>query len=109
LAALRFDLIIDQGTDYNLSIPVLGLADGGTLAGWTATGQIRASYASPTVLHTLDLTVSGTDVVLHIPAATSSAWTWRRGRFDIEVIDPSGAVTRLVEGAVVIRPEITRV
>jgi hypothetical protein len=108
MPALCYDLIIDQGTDYTRSIPVLGLADGDTLAGWMVAGQIRAGYASPTVLHTLDLTVSGTDIVLHIPAATSADWTWRRGRWDIEVIDPIGTVTRLVEGAVVIRPEITR-
>lgn len=108
MPALRYDLIVDQGTDYERSIPILGLDDGADLVGWTTSGQIRNSYASVSVLHTLDLTLVGTSVVLRIPAAVSSAWGWRLARYDLEVEAPDGKVTRLVEGSVVVRPEITR-
>jgi hypothetical protein len=60
------------------------------------------------VLHTLALTLSGTAVTLRIPAATSAAWTFSLGRYDVELTAPDGTVTRLVEGSVVVRPEITR-
>jgi hypothetical protein len=106
--ALKYDLIVEQGADYQVTFPVLGLDAGGTLAGWTATGQIRAGYTSSTVLHTLALTLTGTNVVLRVPAATSSAWAFSLGRYDVELTAPDGAVTRLVEGSVVVRPEITR-
>lgn len=108
MAALRYDLIVEQGCDYERSIPVLGLEEGATLAGWTAAGQIRAGYGSGTVLHTLDLTPTGTNVVLKIPAAASAAWTWRLARYDVELTAPDDTVTRLVEGAVVVSAEITQ-
>lgn len=108
MPALRYDLIVDQGSDYDRTIPVLGLPAGDTLAGWTAAGQIRGGYTSTTVLYTLALTLVGTDVVLHIPAATSAAWTWRLGKYDVELTAPDGTVTRFVEGSVVVRAEITR-
>lgn len=110
MTALKYDLIVDQGADYERSIPVLG-EDGQsveTLAGWSVAGQIRASYLSTMVLHQLDVTVSGTDVLLSIPAAVSSAWAFRLARHDIELTAPDGAVTRLIEGSVLVRPEITR-
>jgi hypothetical protein len=54
------------------------------------------------------LVPTGTNVRLTIPAATSAAWAWRLARFDIELTAPNTTVTRLVEGAVVVYPEITR-
>lgn len=111
MPALRYDLIVDQGADYRRTIPVL--RDDGqpveTLDGWQVAGQIRAGYASTTVLHQLDVTVSGTDVLLRIPAAVSSTWAFRLARYDLELQAPDGTTTRLVEGSVVVRPEITRV
>lgn len=108
MTALRYDLIVDQGADYERTIPVLDQAGQPvTLAGWTAAGQVRDSYAAATVLHTLALTLSGSSVVLRIPAATSTAWPWRFGRYDLELTAPDGAVTRFLEGAVVVRAQIT--
>ena len=109
MPAARFDLIIEQGADYEATIPVLDEAgQPQTLTGWTAAGQIRAGYASTTALATLDLTAGATDIILRVPAATSAAWGFRLARYDVEVVAPGGATTRLVEGAVVVRPEITR-
>jgi hypothetical protein len=110
LPAIRYDLLVEQGCDYTLTVPVLD--DAGqpqTLAGWTVRGQIRAGYSSPTVLHTLALTLSGTAVTLRVPATASAAWTFSLGRYDVELEAPDGTVTRLVEGSVVVRPEITRI
>lgn len=107
--ALRFDLLVEQGADYEATIPVLDEAgQPQTLTGWTAAGQIRAGYTAAEILHTLDVTVQATSIVLRIPAAVSALWGWRLGRYDLEVTAPGGAVTRLVEGSVVVHPEITR-
>jgi hypothetical protein len=84
LPAIRYDLLVEQGCDYTLTVPVLD--DAGqpqTLAGWTVRGQI--------------------------PATASAAWTFSLGRYDVELEAPDGTVTRLVEGSVVVRPEITRI
>ena len=110
MAVRTYHLIVDQGANYALSIPVLN-DNGGptTVTGWTVTGQIRAYPNGSTVLHELELTVGGTTVTLQIPAADSSAWTWRTGRYDVELTSPDGLVkARLIEGLVVVRPEVTR-
>lgn len=104
-----FDLIVDQGSDYELTVPVLdGAGQPLSLASWAAAGQVRASTSSSTILHTLSLTTVGTTVVLRIPAAASTAWTWRSGRYDVELTGPTGDVIRLLEGLVLVRPQVTR-
>lgn len=108
MAAMSFDLVIDQGSDYGVVIPVVnGLGQAIDVTSWTAAGQVRADYSSR-VLHTLTLTLAGSGVTVRVPAAVSSGWGWTRARYDIEVTAPDGAVTRLVEGDVVVRPEVTR-
>lgn len=110
---LRYDLRINQGETFRVSIPVLD-ADGDPvpLTGLTARGQIRSYAASPTALYewsTAELNVAfdDSDVVLTVPAADSAAWTFRTAQWDLE-LDDDGVVTRLVEGHVIVYPEITR-
>lgn len=108
--ALRYDLLINQGETYRRAIPVTDTGTGQPLdvTGWTAMGQIRASYGSDTVLHTLTLTPDGTDLILEIPGDVSAAWTWRLGRYDIKLTAPNTTVTRLLEGSVVVYAQTTR-
>jgi hypothetical protein len=109
VAAFVYPLVIDQGADYLLSVPVLDSPGDPVLVdGWTAAGQIRAGYAENLLLHQFDLVVTGTEVVIQITAAVSSAWKFRFGHYDVELTSPGGSVTRLIEGPVVVRPETTR-
>jgi hypothetical protein len=111
---LEFHLRINQGETFQLAVPVLDPNGSNVnLSGMTARGQIRTHAASPTVLYEWstganNLAFSGNDVVITVPAATSSAWTWRTAQYDLELVDGSGNVTRLVEGHVIVHPEITR-
>lgn len=111
---LRFDLRISQGETFQLSIPVLDADDNPvTLSGMSARGQIRSYAAAPTVLYewtTLagNLALDGTNVKITIPAAASSLWSWRTARWDIELIGTDSTTTRLVEGHVIVHPEVTR-
>jgi len=111
---LQYHLRINQGETFQVAIPVLD-ANGAdvSLSGMTARGQIRTHAADPTVLYEWsaganNLAFSGNDVVITVPAATSSLWTWRTAAYDVELTDGSGNVTRLVEGHVIVHPEITR-
>ena len=108
---LRFDLVINQGADFSVTFPVLDTGDQPQdLAGWSARAQVRDRDTDPEPLHDFadELAVTESDIVLTVPAAVSSAWSWTHGRYDLELVSPSGGVTRLVEGAVIMRPEITR-
>ena len=111
---LRYHLRINQGETFQLAIPVLD-ANGApvSLSGMTARGQIRSHAADATVLHewtllNAGLAFSSNNVVLKVPAATSSAWTFRTAQYDVELVDTDGSVTRLVDGHVIVHPEITR-
>ena len=112
------NLVIKQGTDPEISIPNVRDADGVLITTWTGysvRGQIRERVDSPTVLHewtsqglAANVTFAGSDVVLDLPAATSSAWTWTKARYDIELTDPTGKTARIAEGHVIIDREVTR-
>lgn len=103
-------MVVDQGSTYVLEIPVLNAAGSPTsVVGWTPSGQIRGRHFDDEVLYELDLEVEEAQVNLRIPAADSSAWTFRSARYDIEITSPDGGTTsRILEGLVVVRPEVTR-
>ncbi|MFP4036996.1 MAG: hypothetical protein ACLFUE_05700 [Desulfobacteraceae bacterium] len=48
------------------------------------------------------------EVYLEIPAETTAGWTWTRAVYDLEIVSPSGKVSRIAEGNVKIYPEVTR-
>jgi hypothetical protein len=111
---LRYDLRINQGETFQLSIPVFDSeGDPMPVSGMIARAQVRAYANAPAVLHNWSLTddniaLVDNNVILKVPAAVSAAWTWRTGRWDVELVDGAGAVTRLAEGFVIVHPEVSR-
>jgi hypothetical protein len=117
------DIVIKQGTDPIIEIPNVRDANGALITNWTGfsvKGQIRERPESPTVLHewtsqgaSPNVTFSGSDVVLDLPKAVSSAFTWTHARYDVELTDPSGKVACIAPpensgGHVIINREVTR-
>jgi len=101
---LRYDLSIDQGSDYERTFPVTE-----DITGWTVAGQIRDGWSpTATLLYTLSVSVTADGVVVAIPGASSRDWVWHRGCYDIKVTSPTGARGTLVWGAVIVYPEVTR-
>lgn len=85
------------------------------LTGCTARMQVRTDFDSATALLNLTtenggLTLGGAagTVDLFISAGDTTAITWDGGVWDLEVVHPSGDVTRLAEGSVSVSPEVTR-
>lgn len=85
------------------------------LTGYTARMQIRQSVRNPAVL--VELTTENGGITLGGAAGTvdllltsteTAALTARAGVYDLELIDSEGIVTRLLQGAVEISPEVTR-
>lgn len=113
---LRYDLRLNQGETFRVSIPVLdadGDGDPALLTGTTARGQIRTHAASPTVLYEWsaangNLAYDVNNVVLTIPAAASALWNFRTAQWALEISDDTGATTRLVDGLVIVHPEVVR-
>lgn len=107
-------LSIPQGATWNYAWPVI-TPDGEPvdLTGWSARAQVRARIDATEVLHEWSSDVGtilfqGNRIVLATTPSISSAWDWREGFYDVEATDADGAVWRLAEGKVYVRPEVTR-
>lgn len=109
MPAVQTNLTIEQGADWSHGWRVTynGAPIDGT---WTARSQVRRDPGSPDVLHELAASVNADgSVVIAIPAAVSSAFEWRYGRYDVEATNADASVRlRVASGTVTISPEVTR-
>lgn len=111
--AVVYRLSIDQGATFRRALRWLKGGNPVDLSGFSARMEIR-DKAGGMLLHRLDtegggISLGGAEgtIVLHIPADVSAAWPWRTGVYDLELIEPTGDVIRLVQGSVQISPEVT--
>jgi hypothetical protein len=105
------DYNIDQGTDWSVVVTAKDTA--GTiidLSNATISSQLRKNYTS-TNFHTITATtlvaVEGT-ITLNLTAAASAAIISGYYYYDVEVTDGLGLVTRITEGKIHLRPEVTK-
>jgi hypothetical protein len=116
-AVKEVELIVPQGATFVYEItykdPQTQLPI--NLTGHTARMQIRENVDSTTTIYSAT-TESGAIVIigasglvtLTIPAATTTAFQFKKAVFDIEIVSGSGVVTRLVKGTLVLDREVTR-
>lgn len=109
LAAGDLDLVIEQGATF-VQTYVCNTEDPEfTWAGWSARAQIRSSASATGELYldlTPYLTVDGAIVQLAIPATQTAALD-KDGRWDLEMVMGS-TVVRILQGRVIVSPEVTR-
>lgn len=118
MAAGRYDITIEQGTTWTLSLTWKDAA--GTpinLTGYSARMQIRSSYEATSPLIEL-LSSGGTPsititpltgvVALLIEEAATRTLPSGHAVYDLEMVAANNNVTRLLEGSVTISPEVTR-
>lgn len=120
MAAGTYDFVDDAAIERGATLdrPLVWKDGAGlpmVLTGYTARMQVRQSVSAPAIL--LELTTenggivitaaTGTITLTQTPAQTA-AYTWRRGVYDLELVSPLGAVTRLLQGDIESIPEVTR-
>ena len=122
---LTGDLGIEKGATYRIQLrlrnPPVAPATVGTLMDLslrTARMQVRATVDDPVVLLELTtedggLTLGGAagTVDLLVEADASAAFTWTKGKYDLEVVDESRTppeVVRVIKGRITADPEVTR-
>jgi hypothetical protein len=126
---VTYDWYIHQGQDESLR--VRWSEDGAVvdLSAWSAAFQVRESALSTTALFTRSSAANtialddATNLLLTLPAATSSGWTvsalrptkvvdgktWTDvGVYDLELTSPEATVVRLLQGRVWASLEVTR-
>lgn len=115
MAAAQYDFTIEQGATLEKTF-VWKDGDGVVvnLSAYTARMQVRQSPSATDVLQSLTTTDStivlggalGT-ITLSLSATATAAITWRRGKYDLELVSGDGTVTRLLEGVITVSKEIT--
>jgi hypothetical protein len=116
MAAAKRNITIEQGATYRYSL-IWKDSDGVPvdLSGYIARMQVRKMFTSDDTL--LDLSSANGDIVLggvlgtieiEASAADTALITDKVGVYDVELESSSGVVTRIIEGSVTIKPEVTR-
>ena len=104
------NIFIDQGTTFSLSLAVNDQnGDLKDLTGYTVAAQMRRSYYTTTATSftaTVSLPEDG-DVTISLTAVQTSAVKAGRYVYDIEITG-DGETLRVLEGIVVINPEVTK-
>jgi hypothetical protein len=109
-----FYLVIRQGTTSQYAWPVVD-DDNNSVAvsGYTAKAQVRRDATDDEVLHEWNsedgtILLQGNLVILVTPPATSLAWTFTQGVYDILITAPDGTVSRVAEGKLQVSRSVTR-
>ena len=107
--AQKVNIDIDQGTTFNTDYTFTDENDTPIdFSTYQGRSQMRKTYTSSTS-YAFTVGLGNTGIIsLSMNAATTSSITAGRYLYDLEVVDSSNVVSRLVEGIVTVTPEITR-
>ena len=109
--AIKANLVIDQGTDFQAAIDVVD-SSGGVydLTGHTVSAQMRKNYASSSATtFTATHSDSGGQITLILSNETTGSLEPGRYLYDVEIKSSANTISRVVEGIVTVTPGITRV
>ena len=104
---------IDQGSTFSKQITVYE-TDGTTiqnLTGYTAASQIRKNYTSTaytTILATIQTPATNGVIVMSLTAVQTAALKSGRYVYDLQITAADTTVTRVLEGIITIKPEVTK-
>jgi len=112
MSAARYNLVIDQGSDFAINFTVKEDGSVKNLTGYSARAQMRTSKASTSIAATFTCNIAsptnGT-VTMSLPNSTSSGLTAGTFVYDLEIFTANNAsVTRLIQGSVDLTQEVTR-
>ena len=104
---------IDQGSTFSKQITVYE-TDGTTiqnLTGYSAASQIRKNYTSTaytTILATIQTPATNGIIVMSLTAVDTAGLKSGRYVYDLQITAADDTVTRVIEGVITIRPEVTK-
>jgi len=112
MPAGTYNLVIEQGATFSLTLTVLENSVAKDLTGFKARAEARTSHKSSTVLITFTAQITdptnGVIVLSLTPAVTKALDPKKGGVWDLELEDVGGDVIRLLQGIVTISPEVTK-
>jgi hypothetical protein len=108
--AIKSNIIIDQGTDYELTVNVADAENGIiNLTGFTGKAQIRKYYTSSNKYNfNVSISANTGEVTLAMTAANTANIAAGRYVYDCVLTSNTNIVTRIVEGIATINPRVTK-
>jgi hypothetical protein len=104
--------IIDQGSTWSKQITVYQ-TDGTTvqnLTGYTVSSQLRKNYTSTayTTINATNNSPTNGIIVMSLTAVQTAALKSGRYVYDLQITAADSTVTRVIEGVITFRPEVTK-
>jgi hypothetical protein len=116
MTAAKYDIEIDQGSSFALSITVSENGSPKNLSQFTPRAQMRPSVDSPDT-DKVDFTFDSTNlasgiIILKLTHTASSAMVAGNYFYDLEIFTGTApnetSVTRIMQGKAVVNPEVTK-
>lgn len=107
--ATKVNLVVDQGATFTTSITFADEGGNGiNFSTYTGTAQMRKHYTSSnSTAFSVSMSSNGL-ITLALSANQTGSLVAGRYVYDLEVVDTSNVVSRLIEGIVTVTPQVTR-
>ncbi len=102
---------LDQGSDFEAQIQIRDtLGNPRNVVGYTFASQMRKSFTSSTATNFVVTVEDATIGLIRITMSNAVTAAVKAGNylFDIEMTDPAGKKTRVLEGQITVFAEVTR-
>lgn len=115
--AVAYDTNINQGADWYINFVYQNTSPATpiNLTGYTAALQLRSLPSDPTAALSLTspsggIVITGATGTLAINATAAQTGAIQAGYYyyDLEITSPTAVVTRLVQGQILVSPQVTR-
>jgi hypothetical protein len=110
----KYNMVCPQGSTFIQSMRYLLDEQEVDLTTYSAKMQVREKHISPTAIidmssdnNLITLTSSGT-ITLTISDTVTETFAPKEYVYDLELINPQGQTTRILEGFFLVTPEVTR-
>lgn len=113
MPAGKYDFTIEQGATFRRTLTWKD-QDGNPINLTGASARLKAKKSNGVELFSLTdtdgITLGGTNgtIALYLSDEATAELDFDSARYDLEIVSPSGEVTRLVRGTVTLQPEETR-
>ena len=112
MTAARYDLVIDQGSDFAIEFTVNESGSAKNLTGYTARAQLRPTKSSSTLTATFTCGIpvpANGKISMSLTNGTTAGLAAGRFFYDLEIFTASDTlVQRLLFGEVTVTQEVTR-
>lgn len=106
--AVKSNINIDQGSDFRVTVNVTDANNSPiVLTGYTGKAQFRKHYTSLTS-YDFGVVVANGAVTLSLSSSNSNSISPGRYVYDCELTSTTGVKSRIVEGIVTVKPQVTK-